>query len=108
MVSSFVGSGVRIHVVQFLQRHMQMAPNYVGRRKRLPGSSAEQESSFAAANELLEPSGNRRVKIDLTDGIRSFEPWLDLSATNLLLDVKGQEIARHVFIDFDAQHLSDS
>jgi len=32
---------------------MQMAPNYVGRRKRLPGSSAEQESNLAAANELM-------------------------------------------------------
>jgi len=67
-----------------------------------------QESSFAAANELFEPSGNRRVKIDLTDGIGSLEPFFDLSATNLLLDVKGQEIARDVFIDFDAKHLSDS
>ena len=108
MVSSFVGSGVWIDVVQFLQRHMQMAPNDVGRRKRLPGSSAEQESNLAAANELFEPSGNRRVKIDLADGIGSLEPLFDLSATNLLLDVKGQEIGRDVFIDFDAKHLSDS
>jgi hypothetical protein len=78
-------SGEWIQVVQFLQRNMQMAPNDVGRGKRLPGSSAEQESSFAAANELFEPSGNHRMKIDLTDGIGSLEPFLDLSATNLLL-----------------------
>jgi hypothetical protein len=70
---------------------MKMGPNYVGRRKRLPGSSAEQESTLAAANELFESSGNRRMKIDLTDGIRSLEPWFDLSATNLLPDGKGQE-----------------
>ena len=108
MVSSFMRSGEWIQVVQFLQRNMQMAPNYVGLRKRLPSSSAEQESNLAAANELLEPSGNRRVKIDLTDGIRSLEPLFDLSATNLLLDVKGEEIGRDVFIDFDAKHLSDS
>ena len=108
MVSSFMRSGEWIQVVQFLQRNMQMAPNDVGRRKRLPGSSAEQESNLAAANELFEPSGNRRVKIDLTDGIRRLEPLFDLSATNLLLDVKGQEIGRDVFIDFDAKHLSDS
>lgn len=103
MVSGFVGSGVWIHVVQFLERHMQMAPNYVGRRKRLPGSSAEQESNLAAVNELFEPSANRRVKIDLTDGIGSLEPFFDLSATNLLLDVKGQEIRRNVFILFRCQ-----
>ena len=108
VITSFMRSGEWIQVVQSLQRHMQMAPNYVGRRKRLPGSSAEQESNLAAANELFEPSGNRRVKIDLTDGIRSLEPLFDLSATNLLLDVKGQEIGRDVFIDFDAKHLSDS
>ena len=108
MVSSFMRSRAWIHVVQFLQRHMQMAPNYIGRRKRLPGSSAEQESNLAAANELLEARGNRRVKIDLTDGIRSLEPLVDLSATNLLLDIKGQEIGRDVFIDFDAKHLSYS
>ena len=101
MVSSFMRSSVWIHVVQFLQRHMQMAPNYVGRRKRLPGSSAEQESNLAAANELFEPSGNRRVKIDLTDGIRRLEPLFDLFATNLLLNVKGREIGRDVFIDFE-------
>jgi hypothetical protein len=52
VVSSFMRSSVWIHVVQFLQHHMQMAPNYVGRRKRLPRSSAEQESRLAAANEL--------------------------------------------------------
>jgi hypothetical protein len=74
MVSSFVGPGVWVDVVQFLQHHMKMAPNHVGRRKRLPGSSAEQESTLAAANELFEPSGNRRVNIDFTDGIRSLEP----------------------------------
>jgi hypothetical protein len=108
MVPSFMRPRVWIDVVQSLQRHMQMAPNYVGRRKRLPGSSAEQESSFAAANELFEPSGNRRVKIDLTDGIGRLEPLFDLSATNFLLDVKSQEILRDVFIDFDAKHLSDS
>jgi hypothetical protein len=85
MVSSFMRSGEWIQVVQFLQRNKQMAPNDVGRRKRLPGSTAEQEPSFAAANELFEPSGNRRVKIDLTDGIGSLEPFFDLSATNLLM-----------------------
>jgi len=74
MVSSFMRSSGWIRVVQFLQRNMQMAPNDVGRRKRLPGSSAEQESNLAAANKLFEPSGNRRVKIDLTDGIRRLEP----------------------------------
>jgi len=36
------------------------------------------------------------VKIDLTDGIRRLEPLFDLSATNLLLYVKGQEIGRDV------------
>ena len=78
MASSFMRSSVWIHVVQFLQRHMQMAPNYVGRRKRLPRSSAEQESKLAAANELFEQSSNRRVKIDLADGVRRFEPFFDL------------------------------
>jgi len=53
MVSSFMRSREWIQLVQFLQRNMQMAPNDVGRRRRLPGSSAEQESSFAAANELF-------------------------------------------------------
>jgi hypothetical protein len=101
-------SSVWIHEVQFLQRHMQMAPIYVGRRKRLPHSSAEQESQLAAANELFEQSRNRRMKIDLTDGIGSLEPFLDPSATNFLLDVEGQEIGRDVFINFDAKQLSDS
>src|SRR4029077_4984574 len=108
MVSSFMRSSGWIRVVQFLQRHMQMAPNDVGRRKRLPGSSAEQKSNLAAANELFEPSGNRRVKIDLTDGIRSLEPLFDLSATNLLLDVNGREIGRSCFIVFDANPPPDS
>lgn len=57
MVSSLVVPGVRVHVVHFLQRHMEMAPNDVGRRKRFPGSSTEQEPKLAAANELLEPTG---------------------------------------------------
>ena len=70
--------------------------------ERLPRSSAEQKSHLAAANELFEPSGDRRMKIDLTDGIRRLEPWFDPSAANLLLDVKRQEIARDVFIDFEA------
>lgn len=84
MVPNFMRPGAWIHVVQFLERHMQMAPNQVGRRERLPRSSAEQESKLAAANELFKESGNRRVKIDLADGIRSLEPLFDLSAANFL------------------------
>jgi hypothetical protein len=99
MVPSFMRPRVWIDVVQFLQRHMQMAPNYVGRRKRLPSSSTEQESMLATANEPFKESGNRRVKIDFADGIRSLEPLFDLPVTNFLLDVKGQEI----FIDFDSK-----
>jgi hypothetical protein len=104
MVSSFMRSSVWIHVVQFLQRDMQMAPNYVGRRKRLPRSSAEQESQLSAGNELFEQSSNRRVKIDLTGGIRSFEPFLDLSATNFLLDVEDPD-TKHVTNGGGGPHL---
>ena len=79
-------------------------------RKRLPNSRAEEESSFAVANELSEQCGNRRVKIDLTIRIHChcLEPLFDLPTTNLLLDVERQEVGGDVLIDFDAQRLSDS
>ena len=68
----------------------------------------KEESCLAVANEPFEHCGNRRVKIDLTIGIRGLEPMLYLSTANFLLDAEGQEIGGDVFIDFDAQHLSDS
>ena len=108
MVPSFVRSGERIHVLQLLQRLVQMATNYVRRRDGLFLSSTEKETSLAVANELLEKPGNRWVKIDLTKTVGRLEPLLDLAVTNLLFDVKGQEVGRDVFIDLDAQHLSDS
>ena len=77
-------------------------------RKRLPNSRAEEESSFAVANELSEQCGNRRVKIDLTIRIHCLAPLFDLPTTNLLLDVERQEVGGDVLIDFDAQRLSDS
>jgi len=53
----------------------------VQNRKRLPNSRAEEESSFAVANELSEQCGNRRVKIDLTIRIHCLEPLFDLPTT---------------------------
>ncbi len=68
----------------------------------------QKESLFAVANELFEQNGNRRVKINLTIGIRGFEPLFDLPATSLLFDAKCQEIGRNPLIDFDPLCLSDS
>ena len=48
-----------------------------------------------------------RIRLALY-GNRSLELFLDLSATNFLLDVEGQEIGRDVFVNFDAKQLSDS
>ena len=108
MVARFVRSGVRIHVFQFLQRLVQMAPDYVCGRDGFPFSSREEEPSLAGSNELSEHLSNRRVKIDLTKAASRLEPLLDLPVTNLLLDVEGEVIGRDVLIDLDAQYLADS
>src|SRR5438309_1190166 len=108
MVPSLVRPGERIHVFEFLQRLVQMAPDYVRRRNRLSLSSAEEETSLPVASELFEKPGNRRVKIDLTNAVRRLEPLLDLAVTNLLFNVESQEVGGDVLIDLDAKHLSDS
>ena len=63
MVSRFVRPGERIHVFEFFQRLVQMAPDYVRRRDGFSFSSTEEKTSLAVANELFEHLGNRRMKI---------------------------------------------
>jgi len=69
MVARFVRPGVRIHVFQFLQRLVQMAPDYVRRRDWVPLSCAKDETSFPVINELFEQLSNRRVKINLAKAV---------------------------------------
>src|SRR5689334_1417932 len=90
MVSSFVRSGIRIHVLQFLQCLVQMTPNYVRWRNRLPMSSAKEKASLAFANEVFEHICDVRVKINLTKAVGRFEPlfWL-ISAPRLINLVKN-------------------
>jgi hypothetical protein len=83
MVSRFVRPGERIHVLEFFQRLVQMAPDYVSGRDGFSLSSAEEETSFAVANKLFEDLGYRRMKIDLIgepaeiDTFISFVKFLD-------------------------------
>jgi hypothetical protein len=81
---------------------MEMTPDDVHHGNRSPRSRAEEESRFAVANELPEQGGNRRVKIDLTVGIRRLETLFDFTAADLLLDVESQKIGGDVLIDFEA------
>src|SRR5437762_14027347 len=108
MVSSFVCSGVGIHVLQFLQRLVQMTPNYVRWGNRLSLSSAEEETSFPITHEVSEHFCDTRVKINLTKTVGRLEPLLYPSMMNLLIEVEGYEIRRDVLIDLDTQRLSDS
>src|ERR1019366_10129882 len=85
-----------------------MATDYVRGRERLSQPSAEEETHLSVANELLEESGNRRVKVNLTKAVLCLEPLLDLAVANFLLNVNGLEIGRDVLVDLDSKCLSDS
>jgi hypothetical protein len=108
MVPRLVRSSVRVDVVQFLQRFMQMATDDVRRRERLSCASAELEAGLSVANELLEKGGNRRVDVNLTKAIRCLETLFDPAVMNFLLEGDGQEICRDVFVDLNAKRLTDS
>src|SRR5580692_3036952 len=90
MVSSFVRSGERIDVAQFLKGLVQMPTDDVLRREGFALSSAEQESRCPVANELFEKSSNRRVEVNLAKDICCFEPWFKPAVMNFLLDKDGE------------------
>jgi hypothetical protein len=54
MVSRFMRPGERIHVLEFFQRLVQIAPDYVRGRDGFSLSSSEEETSLAVANKLFE------------------------------------------------------
>jgi len=98
MVSSFVCSGVRIHVLQLLQRLVKMTPNNVRGVNRIALSRAKEKSTLSLPNELLEHLSDARMKINLTKAIRGFQPLFDFPMMNFLLDVEGEETGRDVLI----------
>src|SRR5215467_11854580 len=107
MVSSFVCSGVGIHVLQFLQSLVQMTPNYVRWGDRFSLSSAKEETGFPITHEVSKHFCDTRCEDQPDENRWPLEPLLYPPMMNLLLEVEGYEIRRDVLIDLDTQRLSD-
>jgi hypothetical protein len=91
MVARFVRSGVWIHVFQFLQCPVKMAPDLCLSERLGSPFVCGRGNQFPLVNELLEQLSNRRVKVNLPKAVGCLEPVFNLAVTDLLLDANGQE-----------------
>ena len=86
---------------------MKVPASDVGGSNRLPVPGAEEEPSFAPANELLQHGRDHRMKVNLSICTRCLEPFFDFAMANLLLDTDGPEVGGDVLIDLKPKRLPD-
>lgn len=84
---------MRVHILQFLQRRVQMAADDIGRRYRLTVPGREKEPGLAFADVLLQQFCNFWMKVYVPKRTLGFQPLFNLAVTSLLTDFekRGRE-----------------